>query len=146
MNKYDLIKEKRAGTLLRGSRWVYICVCVILIAGAYMFPHPRVIRGEVEVGRTGVVNGFRGILKLPGVTGDMIRAGETVNVKLFRFPYQQYGILRGVVDTVYRRGEGYEAVVSLGDILETSFHKRLPDEEPLQGMGEIVVKERYFKF
>ncbi|MBR4821871.1 MAG: HlyD family secretion protein, partial [Bacteroidales bacterium] len=71
-----------------------------------------------------------------------------VNIKLNGFPYLEYGILKGVVSTISsvpENGEDgmvYTVNVALPDGLESTYHKRLPFVQDMDGSAEIVTEDR----
>ncbi len=84
-----------------------------------------------------------GKLMLPLQNSGKLKTGQTVNIKLNNYPYQEYGMLKGKVKniSVIPQKENYAVEVALPDQLLTSYHKRLEYKEEMQGNAEIVTEQ-----
>lgn len=84
-----------------------------------------------------------GKLMLPLQNSGKLKTGQTVNIKLNNYPYQEYGMLKGKVKniSVIPQKENYAVEVELPDQLLTSYHKRLEYKEEMQGNAEIVTEQ-----
>ena len=73
-----------------------------------------------------------------------IKIGQNVIVKLYDFPYQDFGILEGKVQSILlisgKKDKIYVNVIFIKG-LKTSFNKRIPFNKVLEGNAEIIVKE-----
>ncbi len=89
-----------------------------------------------------------GRLKVPSAGFGKVAVGQEVNIKLNGFPYLEYGILKGVVSTISsvpengEEGMVYTVNVALPDGLESTYHKRLPFVQDMDGSAEIVTEDR----
>lgn len=81
-----------------------------------------------------------------------IAAGQKVLIKLDNYPYQEYGVVEGKVQSITtvpdKTGE-YGVRINLPDGLKTSYHKKLHFDRELKGEAEIILKdvrliERFF--
>jgi multidrug resistance efflux pump len=72
-----------------------------------------------------------------------VKEGETVNIKLDGYPYQEYGILYGEVTSVslIPNDKQYAVKVKLTNGLTTSYKKEIPFSQQLHGQADIVTKK-----
>jgi multidrug resistance efflux pump len=84
-----------------------------------------------------------GKLILPLQNSGKLKTGQTVNIKLNNYPYQEYGMLKGVVRniSVIPQKQNYSVEVALPEQLTTTYHKKLEYKEEMQGSAEIVTEE-----
>ena len=87
---------------------------------------------------------IQGIAKLPIAGSGKVEVGQRVNIKLAGFPYQEYGIVLGSVETMSAipREGNYDVIISLPDGLNTSYNKELRFQQQMEGVAEIITKER----
>ena len=84
-----------------------------------------------------------GKLMLPIQNSGKLKIGQTVNIKLNNYPYQEYGMLKGLVRNISSipQKQNYSIEVELPHQLETSYKKKLEYKEEMQGTAEIVTEE-----
>jgi multidrug resistance efflux pump len=84
-----------------------------------------------------------GKLILPLQNSGKLKTGQLVNVKLNNYPYQEYGMLKGVVRniSVIPQKQNYSVEIALPEQLTTSYQKKLEYKEEMQGTAEIVTEE-----
>ena len=82
-----------------------------------------------------VIIPFRGIGK--------VKTGERVNIKLDGYPYMEFGVVEGTIQTVSSgsKEEGFPAVVHLTKGAVTSYGHELSFERDLSGLAEITTEE-----
>jgi multidrug resistance efflux pump len=87
---------------------------------------------------------MQGNAKLPIAGSGKVEIGQNVNIKLDGFPFYEYGIVHGKVETmsaVPREGN-YDVLISLPNGLMTSYQKDLRFQQQTEGVAEVVTKER----
>ena len=99
-------------------------------------------------------NGDRviGRLQVPSSGFGKVAEGQTVNVRLNGFPYMEFGVLKGVVESIpavpqtVTTAEGntivYTVEVSFPDSLVTTYGKELPMVQQMDGTAEIITRDR----
>lgn len=82
-------------------------------------------------------------LFLPVQNSGKLKIGQTVNIKLDNYLYQEYGMLKGNVKniSVMPQRETYAIEVSLPNNLTTSYNKHLEYKEEMQGSADIITEE-----
>jgi multidrug resistance efflux pump len=82
-------------------------------------------------------------LFLPVQNSGKLRIGQTVNIKLNNYLYQEYGMLKGNVKniSVMPQKETYAIEVALPSNLTTTYHKHLDYKEEMQGTADIITQE-----
>lgn len=82
-------------------------------------------------------------LFLPVQNSGKLKIGQTVNIKLNNYAYQEYGMLKGNVKniSVMPQKETYAIEVSLANNLITSYHKHLDYKEEMEGTADIITEE-----
>lgn len=109
-------------------------------AGQELFsviPHKNSIIGEVQI---------------PSFGAGKVKVGQSANVKINNFPYDEYGLLRGKVTSVSRitnklktkNGDidAYSVIISFPEGLITNFGQQLPLDFESKGVVEIITKPK----
>jgi glutamate mutase epsilon subunit len=81
-----------------------------------------------------------------------VKIGQTANVKINNYPYDEYGLLKGVVKSVSRitnkvqtkngTGDAYLVVVAFPEGTVTNFGKQLSLDFESKGTAEIITKRK----
>lgn len=85
---------------------------------------------------------------IPVLGAGKVKAGQKVNMKLDNFPHMEFGILEGtiinisMVPVVSENGNYYTAEIQLKNQLITNYKKELPFNQEMQGVAEIITKDR----
>ena len=93
-----------------------------------------------------------GRLQVPSSGFGKVAEGQTVNVRLNGFPYMEFGVLKGVVESIpavpqtVTTAEGntivYTVEVNFPDSLVTTYGKELPMVQQMDGTAEIITRDR----
>ena len=96
--------------------------------------------------------GCYGEMQIAVVGAGKVEPKQAVNVKLYNFPYDEFGFVRGEVKSISRMagqsetGEGqvltYRVVVGFPDGIRTNYGKTLPLGDEATGQADIIVKKR----
>ncbi|MBO7623410.1 MAG: HlyD family efflux transporter periplasmic adaptor subunit [Bacteroidales bacterium] len=90
---------------------------------------------------------IKGRMKVTSIGFGKIKVGQTVNIKLSGFPYLEFGILRGKVETISsvpemsQEGLFYTIDVTLPEGLESTYHKQFPFVQNMDGVAEIITED-----
>lgn len=98
-------------------------------------------------------NNILGEVMIPSYGAGKVKIGQIVNVKINNYPYDEYGMLKGVVKSVSRitntikteNGDfmdAYLVIVSFPDGTLTNFDKQLPLDFEAKGTAEIITKQK----
>ena len=97
-------------------------------------------------------NSVIGELEIPSYGAGKVEVGQSVNVKLNDFPYEEYGQIKGRVNYVSSQthetkspefsGISYLVKVSFPDGLKTNYEKVLNTNSEYKGFASIVTKKR----
>lgn len=97
-------------------------------------------------------NNILGEVMIPSFGAGKVEAGQTANVKINNYPYDEYGLLKGVVKSVSRitnkiqtqngTGDAYLVVISFPEGTITNFGKLLPLDFESKGTAEIITKRK----
>lgn len=81
---------------------------------------------------------------LPVEGSGKVEEGQKVNIKLHAFPYREYGIVEAKVERIslMTQENGLLVELSLPQGMRSSYRKSLPFRQQMQGMAEIITKER----
>lgn len=93
-----------------------------------------------------------GRLQVPSSGFGKVERGQTVNVRLNGFPYMEFGVLKGVVESIsavpqaVSTAEGnaifYTIDVHFPDGLTSTYGKKLPMVQKMDGTADIITKDR----
>ncbi len=97
-------------------------------------------------------NSILGEVMIPSFGAGKVEVGQTANVKINNYPYDEYGLLKGVVKSVSRitnklktpNGDvdAYLVLISFPDGTMTNFGKTLPLDFESKGTAEIITKHK----
>lgn len=102
-----------------------------------------IIASVAPVGEMKVI----GRLKVPSSGFGKVKEGQEVNIKLNGFPYLEFGILKGIVQSISsvpentQGGLAYTVDVALPTGLESSYHKTFPFVQNMDGSAEIITED-----
>lgn len=88
-----------------------------------------------------------GMATLPIAGAGKVREGQTVNIKFDSYPYQQHGIVKGIVEnkSLLPKDKATLLVrVKLVNNLRTTYNKELKFEQQMVGTAEIITEDRRF--
>ena len=82
-------------------------------------------------------------LFLPVRNSGKLKTGQTVNIKLNNYLFQEYGMLKGAVKniSVMPKNESYAIEVSLPNQLITTYNKNLEYKQEMHGAADIITEE-----
>ncbi|MDD4109877.1 MAG: HlyD family efflux transporter periplasmic adaptor subunit, partial [Prolixibacteraceae bacterium] len=89
-----------------------------------------------------------GRAEVPITGSGKIEPGQKVNIKLDNYPHMEYGIVEGRVKNISKvpvtteKGAYYTVEVELVNNMVTNYKRELPFNQEMQGLGEIITKER----
>ena len=85
---------------------------------------------------------FVGKCILPILNTGKLSIGQNVNIKLDNYPYNENGMLRGVVTNIstVQNKDNYSVDVDLKNGLTTSYNKTLLYKEEMKGKADIITK------
>lgn len=97
-------------------------------------------------------NNILGEVMIPSFGAGKIETGQTANVKINNYPYDEYGLMKGVVKSVSRitnklktqNGDvdAYLVLISFPEGTVTNFGKTLPLDFESKGTAEIITKRK----
>jgi multidrug resistance efflux pump len=84
-----------------------------------------------------------GKVQMPVQNSGKVKIGQQVSIRLDNYPYQEFGMLAGVVQSIslVPRNASYAIEVQLPHDLRTSFNTRLDFKQEMQGSAEIITEE-----
>ncbi len=82
-------------------------------------------------------------IQFPVQNSGKVECGQRVNIKLFNYPYQEFGMLVGYIDKISEvpNNDLYSADVILNNKLITSYKKTIPKVQNLKGEAEILTDD-----
>jgi multidrug resistance efflux pump len=84
-----------------------------------------------------------GKVQMPVQNSGKVKIGQQVYIRLDNYPYQEFGMLTGVVQSIslVPRNASYAIEVHLPYSLHTSFNKHLDFKQEMQGGAEIITED-----
>ncbi|MCB9081680.1 MAG: HlyD family efflux transporter periplasmic adaptor subunit [Lewinellaceae bacterium] len=104
------------------------------------------VAGDLLFNITPFDNRIIGQMALSEANTADLRIGQSVRIKLNKYPFQEWGILEGVIQSVTSvpiEGQ-YRIRIDLPHGLQTSFSKKLPYVNQLEGKAEIILDKKPF--
>ena len=97
-------------------------------------------------------NNILGEVMIPSFGAGKVETGQTANVKINNYPYDEYGLLKGVVKSVSRitkkietpngASDAYLVVINFPEGTTTNFGKFLPLDFESKGTAEIITRRK----
>jgi len=97
-------------------------------------------------------NDIVGEVMIPSIGAGKVEVGQTANVKINKFPYDEYGLLKGRVESISRVsnrietregvGEVYQVIISFPDGFLSNYGIRLDLDFDSKGTVEIITKPK----
>jgi len=86
---------------------------------------------------------YVGRINLNMVRSGKVKINQVVNIKLSSFPYLEYGMVRGIINTksLVPSGDAYIIEVYLPQGLKTLYGKELDFTQNMQGTAEIITED-----
>ncbi|HBX51210.1 MAG: hypothetical protein A2275_06970 [Bacteroidetes bacterium RIFOXYA12_FULL_35_11] len=84
-----------------------------------------------------------GKLQLPIRGSGKVKTGQSVNIKLDNYPYMEYGMLRGKIESIslVSSDDSYAVEVSMPNGLLSSYGKKLEFSHDMKGTAEIITED-----
>lgn len=85
---------------------------------------------------------------VPVAGAGKVAEGQRVNIKLDNYPHMEFGIVEGKITNISKvpvtsgSGSFYTAEIALINQLSTNYQQELPFNQEMQGVAEIITKER----
>ena len=72
-----------------------------------------------------------------------VKKGQKVNIKFDNFPYMEYGMVHGKIESIslVPADNMYSVEVSLPDSLRTNYGNQIPFQQEMQGAAEIITED-----
>lgn len=149
-NKFEKTFLMRSETISRLCLAIlFFAVCAPVLS-FMLIKYPSVETFEVSIkpflendGKKKMLT-YKGYGLLRKQNGLNIKPGTDVYIKAYKYPFAQYGVLKGhisllIADTT---SKGYVVEIALPGGLETSFKKNIPQSEVIYGMGDIISENK----
>jgi len=85
---------------------------------------------------------------VPVIGAGKVEPDQNVNIKLDNYPHMEFGLLEGIVSNIpmvpvnSENGDYYTVEIQLSNKLVTNYKKELPFNQEMQGVAEIITKDR----
>jgi len=81
--------------------------------------------------------------EMPLAGAGKVKVGQKVNIRLSNYPYEQFGMLRGTVESISEipEKEKYTVLISLPEGMTSTYNKQLTFRPQLQGDTEIITED-----
>ena len=86
------------------------------------------------------------MVNIPVEGSGRVKEGQEVNLKFHRYPYIEFGAVKGTVTKIYplAKGDAYTVDVALDNGLITNQGRTLDYFQQMEGEAEIITEERLF--
>jgi HlyD family secretion protein len=84
-----------------------------------------------------------GRVEMPLSGSGKVDVGQRVNIKLDNYPYQEFGMIQGIVKSksIVSKNNNYTLTLDLPNGLTSSYKKELVFDREMQGTAEIITKD-----
>ncbi len=90
------------------------------------------------------IKGIIGRVTISTLNSGKVKVGQDVIIKLDNYPYQEWGSLKGIINSISevpKQGEAQYTIFINLENLNTSFNKPIDFKQEMQGTAEIIVEE-----
>lgn len=136
----EIISYKPVWIVRHGILLFFIIFC-FLVSLTFFIGYPSMFTANVEIIPSKRMQYSADVYILKNNLGNM-RKGQKAIIKLDAFPFQQFGVLTGKIDSITSMSvddSGYIVKVVFQEGLKTSFNKKIPYYSGLAGTIEIIV-------
>lgn len=143
----NLLNKLPHWLILKGNFLISLILIIFLLFIGYSIKYTEFVSSKITIisQNSDIKNkGITGVLTISKSDSKKIKIGQKVIVKLYDFPYQDYGILEGRVQNISahlnKKNDCYVSVI-FPKILKTSFNKNISFDKELKGNAEIVIQD-----
>lgn len=145
----NLLNKNPHWLILKGNFLISIILIMFLVFIGYFVKYPEFVNSKVTITSQNVQNNntknkaINGLLSFPKSDLGKIKAGQKVIIKLYGYPFQEFGVLEGQVQNIVSTPDeknSFYVIVIFPEGLKTSYNKTIPSDKELKGSAEVVVR------
>lgn len=141
----NLLNKLPHWLILKGNFLISIILIIFLAFIGYSAKYPEFIHSKAIIIPSNNYNKtIIGLLEDSKKDLAKIKIGQKVIIKLYDFPYQEFGILEGRIQNISlitNEKNNFYIDVCFPKGLKTSFNKEIPYDKELKGNIEIVIQD-----
>ena len=147
----NLLNKLPYWLILKGNFLISLILIIFLLFIGYSIKYTEFVSSKITIisQNNDIKNkGITGVLTISKSDSKKIKIGQKVIIKLYDFPYQEYGVLEGQVHNTSLIPNGkndFYVNVYFPKGLKTSFAKNIPSNKELKGSAEIVINTELIK-
>jgi len=136
-----LLSKNPHWLILKGNFFISLLLMISLLLLSYYVKFPDFINSKVTISPVAIQNYNKyvtGRLTVSSKDFNKIKVGQKVIVKLYDFPYQEYGVLNAYVHKVSATPGRSHIDITFPKGIETSYHRNISLQKEQKGNAEIV--------
>jgi len=140
----SLLNKNPNWVILKGNLFISMLLLFSLSVVCYYVKYPDFVNSKVIVNppeNQKYTKIIFGRLMVPQTDLIKLRKGQKVIVKLYDFPYSEYGVLNARIHQVSTNGKNSYVDIVFPNGLRTSYDKNIFVKKELKGNAEIVVQD-----
>lgn len=140
----NLLNKHPHWVILKGNLFISIVLLFSLLVVCYCVKYPNFINSKVVINPSKSQNHNKIVIgKLIVAQDDLIKVkkGQKVIVKLYDFPYQEYGVLNARIQQISTNSKNSYIDIIFPNGLRTSYNKSILVNKELKGNAEVVVQD-----
>lgn len=142
----NLLDKHPHWLILKGNFVISVVLLLSLSIVGYFVKYPDFVSSKIiiEAQKNGVNKVPVGKFTISQNDLGKVKKGQKVIIKLYDFPYQEFGILEGQVREISSQTnekKQYYVGVVFPKGLKTSYNKKLPSNKELKGNSEVIIKD-----
>jgi hypothetical protein len=136
----EIIAHK-PGFLIRWGNLIFLAVLLLILAASFLIHYPDMVPAAGRILRDNTAM-YAEVIVPHDKTGS-IKKEQKVLLKLAAYPFREYGIIEGRIDSIYTNvADGSCMVkVTLTNGLTTNYKKKLPYRDGLMTDADIVTAD-----
>jgi hypothetical protein len=137
----EIIAHK-PGFLIRWGNLIFLAILLLILAASFFIHYPDVVPAAGRLLQNNTTYYAEVIVaadKSPGV-----KTGQKVLLKLAAYPFREYGIVEGRIDSVFTNAADSSCLVrvALTNGLNTNYKKKLPYRDGLMTDADIITADK----
>jgi hypothetical protein len=127
--------------LIRHGNLIFLLILLLILSASFLIRYPDVVPATA---RLLPGNGTcYAELFVPQDKLTQVKTGQKVLLKIAAYPFREYGMLEGRVDSIMPGADssGFTVKVILTNGLNTNYHKQLPYRDGLSAEADIITAD-----
>jgi HlyD family secretion protein len=137
----EIIAHK-PGFLIRWGNFIFLAILLLILAASFFIHYPDIVPAAGRLLQSNTAACYAEVI-VPQDKINSIKKGQKVLLKLAAYPFREYGIIEGRIDSIYTNAADSSCMVKVALIngLNTNYKKKLPYRDGLITDADIITAD-----